>query len=227
MPPTRQRIVRLLKRHSGLTISELSEMLQVSATAVRRHLKALEADGIACHRPEQRGAGRPSFVYELKSDGPNLFKQSYVSFVDTILQEIDKLDGEQPPQDVFDQHQAERRQHYLSVTEGDTLTDRVACLARIMETEGRMTTWQQTSDECFILREHNCPFHRFDGAFDYPCHREQSLLEKTLQADVRRVSHIRNGDVTCVYEISKQKNGPAMAVENRQSATRPNLAMAA
>jgi predicted ArsR family transcriptional regulator len=227
MQPTRQRVTRLLKRNGGLTIGELSEMLGVSATAVRRHLKALEAEGVACHRPEQRGAGRPSFVYELKNNGPNVFKQSYVAFVDSIIQELEDLDGQKRPDEVFDSRHAERRQHYLERTEGETLTDRVACLARLMESEGRITTWQQVSDECFILREHNCPFHRFNGGFDYACHKEQSLLEKTLQADVCRVSHILNGDVACAYEISGEANGNSVKVGDRVPAVLPDLAMAA
>lgn len=227
MQPTRQRIVTLLRRNGGLTISELSEMLGVSATAVRRHLKALEAEGVACHRPEQRGAGRPSFVYELKNNGPNVFKQSYVTFVDAIIQELHEMEGHKAPDEVFDTRQAERRQHYLKRTEGETLTDRVASLARLMESEGRITTWQQMSDQCFVLREHNCPFHRFNGGFDYACHREQSLLEKALQADVRRVNHILNGDVACAYEISGKANGNSVKVGDRLPAMLPDLAMAA
>ena len=87
------------------------------------------------------------------------------------------------------------------------LYDRVACLARLMESEGRIATWQQLDENRFILREHNCPFHRLNGRFDHPCRREVSLLERTLQADVQRVNHIMQGDVACVYRIECSGNG--------------------
>ncbi len=227
MQHTRQRILTLLKRNGGLTISELSQLLGVSATAVRRHLKALEAQGVASHRTEQRGAGRPSYVYELKSNGPEVFKQSYVAFVDSLLQELVELKGATTPIEVFDRRQEKRQKHYIDRTQGETLTDRVACLARLMESEGRMATWQQLNENRFVLREHNCPFHRLNGDFDYPCRWEMALLQETLKADVQRVGHIRKGDVACVYEIVDQTNGKPVEVPSPRPAALENLAMAA
>lgn len=227
MEQTRKRVLRMLKRNGGATITELSELLTVSATAVRRHLKALEAQGLACHRLEQRGPGRPSYVYELKEEGPNVFKGSYVAFVDSILQEMVKLDGEKRPHEVFDRRQAQRQEHYITVTQGETLPDRVACLARLMESEGRMATWQQLNEDRFILREHNCPFNRFDGDFDYPCQWEMDLLGQTLQANVTRLCHIRQGDVACVFEIEKQPDGRIIEFPEPQHAARPKVPLAA
>ena len=105
--------------------------------------------------------------------------------------------------------------------------DRVACLARLMESEGRMATWQQLNEERFILREHNCPFHRFDGDFDYPCRWEKSLLERTLQANVTRLGHIRQGDVACVYEIEGPVDGKLIEFPERRPVTSPSVALAA
>ena len=227
MEQTRTRILKMLKRNGGSTIGELSELLDASATAVRRHLKALEAQGLVYHRMEQRGPGRPSYVYELKAEGPDVFKGSYVAFVDSIRQEMVTSNGHKPPHEVFDRHQAKRQEHYVTVTQGETLPDRVAVMARLMESEGRMATWQQLNEDRFILREHNCPFHRFDGDFDYPCHWEQDLLEQTLQANIKRLCHIRQGDVACVYEIEKQPAGRIIDFPEPQHAARPDVTRAA
>jgi predicted ArsR family transcriptional regulator len=136
-----------------------------------------------------------------------VFRQSFTDFVNTVLLELKEWDGEKGPDELFDRHQSKRQEQYLKSTEGETLTDRVACLARLMESEGRMTTWQQLRKDRFILREHNCPFHRLKEQFDYPCRCEVSLLRQSLQANVTRVSHIRDGDVACVYEIEGTENG--------------------
>jgi predicted ArsR family transcriptional regulator len=224
MKHTKKTIVNLLSSSGGLTTGQLSEVLGISTTAVRRHLNALEAKNVVNHRVEQRGMGRPSFVYELIDSAPVVFSQSFTAFVASVLNELEGLDQERSAHEVFEERQAGRHQKYIDLTEGETLNDRVASLARLMESEGRIATWQQLNDNCFILREHNCPFHRLNGRFDHPCRREVSLLEKTLQADVERVDHIMKGDVACVYRIECNGTGNRCQKKSEQVGRNGRLA---
>jgi predicted ArsR family transcriptional regulator len=201
MQDTKQRILTLLKMNGGLTTSDLSNMLGISATAVRRHLNTLEAQNLVSHRTEQRGMGRPSFIYELTAGASNVFPQSYAAFATEMLQELLELDGTDKLDELFDRRQEKRREQYVSRTKGQTLSDRVASLARLLEGEGRMTTWEQLDDGRFILREHNCPILKVAQQFDHPCRCEIDLLREILEANVERVNHIPDGDIACVYEI--------------------------
>lgn len=201
MQDTRQRILMLLKMNGGLTTSDLSNMLNISATAVRRHLNTLEAQKLVAHQTTQRGMGRPSFVYELAAGASNVFPQSYAAFATSILQDLVEIDGGEKLDALFAQRQKRRRQQYLSQIQGETLSERVASLARLLESEGRMTTWEQLDENRFILREHNCPIHKVAEKFDHPCQSEIALLREILQAKVERINHIHEGDIACVYEI--------------------------
>jgi predicted ArsR family transcriptional regulator len=207
MQTTRKKIIRLLKRNGGLTTDELSRTLGISTTAVRRHLRTLEIEEMVGHRTEQRGMGRPSYVYEVTDNAPEVFAQSYSTFAKSIIEELADLDGIKRPAEWFDQRQEKRQRQYITLTKGSTLSDRVTSLARLMESEGRITTWQQLNENQFILREHNCPLQRLARKFDHPCRCEISLLKKTLKAQVKRVNHILNGDVACVYLIEGPENG--------------------
>lgn len=207
MQDTKQRILTLLKMNGGLTTGDLGEMLGISATAVRRHLNALESQNLITHRTEQRGMGRPSFIYELAAGASNVFPQSYVAFATSVLEDLVELDGTEKLDELFNRRQEKRRQQYLSRIKGQTLSDRVASLARLLESEGRMTTWEQQGENRFILREHNCPILRVAERYDQPCQCEISLFKEILQAQVRRVGHIPEGDIACVYEIEVPREG--------------------
>ena len=207
MQKTRQRITTLLKKNGGLTTGELGEMLGISATAVRRHLSVLETQDMVRYSTVQRGMGRPSYIYELTANAPHVFDQSYAAFAASIIQDLIELDADTEPDEVFDPRQKKRHQQYLARTTGETLPDRVASLARLMESEGRMATWQKLNEDRFILREHNCAWHRLTAKLDYPCRCEINLLEETLGAKVERVNHIMDGDVSCAYEIVGPING--------------------
>jgi predicted ArsR family transcriptional regulator len=217
MQKTKNRIIDLLETNGGLTTSELGHLLGISATAVRRHLTALEAQNVTRHRIEQRGMGRPSYIYELKAKALNVFSQSFTTYASSILKELVQLEGDQRRNEFIDRRHEKRHQKYIALTKGDTLTDRVASLARLMESEGRMTTWQQVAENRFIFREHNCPFLGLNREFDYPCRCELSLLREALKARVKRVGHILRGDVTCAYEIEGYSNGKHIRPQERRS----------
>jgi predicted ArsR family transcriptional regulator len=206
MQDTKQSILSLLKMNGGLTTGELSDMLGISATAVRRHLNSLEAQSLVSHQTEQRGMGRPSFVYELTAGASSVFPQSYAAFATDILQDLLEIDGPDKLYELFRQRHEKRRRQYVSRATGETLSERVASVARLFDSEGRMTTWEQLHDGRFILREHNCPILRVAEKFDHPCQCEIELLEEILQAKVKRVNHIPDGDIACVYEIQAQEH---------------------
>jgi predicted ArsR family transcriptional regulator len=206
MQDTKQKILSLLKMNGGLTTGDLSDMLSISATAVRRHLNTLEVQNLVSHQTEQRGMGRPSFVYELAAGASDVFPQSYAEFATDILQDLLEVDGADKLDAIFLHRQEKRREEYVSRAGGNTLGDRVASVARLLESEGRMTTWEKLDDGRFLLREHNCPILRVAEKFDHPCRCEVSLLRETLQANVKRVGHIPEGDIACVYEIEQPED---------------------
>lgn len=61
---TRAEIIRTLKTSQPLTTKELATRFGVTANALRRHLKELEAEGIVRYRREIRGVGGPVFAYQ-------------------------------------------------------------------------------------------------------------------------------------------------------------------
>jgi len=202
MQDTKQKILTLLKINGGLTTSHLGDTLDISATAVRRHLNTLEAQGLIAHRTEQRGMGRPSFIYELTAGASEVFPQSYATFATNILEDLIELEGTEKLDELFCQRLEKRRQRLVAQMSGDSLSERVASLAQILEAEGRMTTWEQLSDQKFLLREHNCPILKVAERFEQPCDCEISLFRELLQADIERIAHIPDGDIACVYEIN-------------------------
>src|SRR6516162_320681 len=81
---TRGQIVRLLRR-SSRTVDELTQALDLTHTAVRAHLAALERDGLVQQRSERRGSGKPSSVYDLTEASEYLFPKSYGQLLDQLL----------------------------------------------------------------------------------------------------------------------------------------------
>jgi predicted ArsR family transcriptional regulator len=223
----RKRILTLLEASNGLTASELGEKLNTSATAIRRHMKVLEEQHLVAHEKEQRGVGRPSYVYRLDSAVPSLAIQSYDAFVQSILEEADRVDCQADLYELFRERQARRYETHINQNSGETLQERVAVLARLLEWDGRLTSWQQVDDGRYILRQHNCPLQQIARGFRPACRCELHMFREILQTEIQRLDHIVDGGVACVYEIVERpvnaRNDSTPVLDARENARHPNV----
>jgi predicted ArsR family transcriptional regulator len=76
-------LVELCRRH--LTPSELAEVVQTSASAVRVHLDALKDAGLVAFAVERRGVGKPTHVYSLTAAAESLLSKAYAPVLAAII----------------------------------------------------------------------------------------------------------------------------------------------
>jgi len=92
--PVDQLVLDLLRRKEGLSVNDLMERLEVTATAIRQRLDRLEECGFIERRKQSVGRGRPSFSYFLTALG---WRQAGVTYSDLAIamwSEINNLDNE-------------------------------------------------------------------------------------------------------------------------------------
>ncbi|MEZ6134137.1 MAG: helix-turn-helix domain-containing protein [Pirellulaceae bacterium] len=94
--PIDQAVLDLLRQDQGLTVTELSDQLEVTATAVRQRLERLVDVGLVERRKEGIGRGRPQFRYELTPLGLRYSSVSYADLAAALWQEV--LDLPNPQQ---------------------------------------------------------------------------------------------------------------------------------
>ena len=93
-------MARLLLEQGPATAAALGERLGISPTAVRRHLDALVADGLATDREQrplgggQRGRGRPPREFLLTADGRASFPHAYDDLAAAALRFLAETGGD-------------------------------------------------------------------------------------------------------------------------------------
>lgn len=205
MQDTRRKILQLLKLRGGMTADELSQALQITSMGVRRHLSTLERDGFIKYQTQQRGLGRPSYVYALTELGDELFPRTYPQFVNSFLDAIRALDGEGGIERIFAKRTEWLKTQYRARMADKDLENQVKELAQIRTEEGYMADWQRLNENTFILREHNCAICRVASQYRQACNYELELFRRVLkEAEVTREKHIMRGDLTCTYVIRRK-----------------------
>jgi len=201
-PSTRDQLLTLLKKSEGLTADQLARRLGITAMAVRKHLTALERDGLITTSLQRRKIGRPARLYRLSERADTLFPQHYDSMLSEVLHDLEALDGPEKVELVL-QRRVQRLGEQLAdrLEQTPTLRDRVRYLAETLDALGYCTSWEQLDSQTFRLCQYHCPIRRVAAEFPATCEAEAELYRILLRAQVERQCHLATGDACCSYLI--------------------------
>jgi len=193
-------ILREIKKAQPITAKELGETFGVSANAVRRHLKELEAEGLVVYGREQRGTGAPTYAFKLSGDGEALFPRQYERALTRLISHVVDNEGREAAIAVVEEQYADLRRRLGSVSENLTPFDRLKNVTAVMDKAGFMAESSE-EDGVAMLSVHNCVLHAVVNCLPEVCDTELRFLEDALDARVERQTHIMSGCNACEYTI--------------------------
>jgi DeoR family suf operon transcriptional repressor len=202
-----------LRKAQPLTAHELGEQFGLTANALRRHLKALEEDGLVRYERDVRGVGAPVFAYSLTTAGEALFPRSYVQVLATALEALRTHTGEQAVEAVLEAEWRRLADEAGPVLEALPLEERVPLVAELLTAKGYMAEVVSTSPERSVvagtseeprvtLRIHNCAMREIAERFPQACAVEEKFVERLLGVPLVRQAHRLGGCGHCEYGVS-------------------------
>jgi predicted ArsR family transcriptional regulator len=193
---TRGRIITLLRR-SSRSVDELAQALDLTHTAVRAHLAALERDGLVQQRSERRGNRKPSSVYDLAPAAEFLFPQSYSQFLSKLLEvqqeRMTPEEGEELLRTV-----GRRMAAQWTIPPGE-LNVRLEAAVEILNQLGGLME-RETGGETLSLRGYRCPFAAVVREHPEVCHLTETLLTELVGVPVQEHCE-RTGAVPCRFVV--------------------------
>ena len=207
---TRRRVLVALKILGEAPAQQLAERLRLTPMGVRRHLNALEEEGLVSHYSVRHGQGRPKHIYHLTAKAQAAFEQRYAALSVELLRYIQEEFGEEVIQHLFERRAQRRIADAMPYLEGLPLQERVARLATILDQEGYLAEWHP-NDHSLILCEHHCAIQDVAKAFPQACASEMTFIQSVLgDVEVEREEHIVSGASCCAYRIRpRTKRRPA------------------
>ncbi len=193
---TRGRILTLLRR-SSRTVDELAQALDLTHTAVRAHLAALERDGLVQQRSERRGSGKPSSVYDLAPAAEDLFPKSYGQLLDQLLE---VLHGRMTPEEVETllREVGRRMAAPWKIPPGELRVRLEAAVQVLNELGGLME--RETGGETVGIRGYRCPFAAVVPEHPEVCRLAEALLSELVGMPVQEQC-ARTGPVPCRFVV--------------------------
>lgn len=199
---TRQRIMLLLKTNGRMIAGQLSSEIGLTEMAIRRHMYALEREGIVNVVSVKQPMGRPLHAFELTEQADDRFPKNYGLLALDLLEEL----AEDPNTSeligrMFEGRQRKLLGRYEPRMAGKTLEQKVTELAAIQNAGGYMAAVERDNEGRYLLNEYNCPIAQVAGQYQQACHCELSLFQSLLQTQVERTECLAKGGSKCSYRI--------------------------
>lgn len=205
---SRHRLLLLLRKHPGATVTELAREMSISGMGVRRHLTSLAANGLVEQATcAHAGPGRPPAGWRLSAAGMELFPRRYDALAIDL---VDELAPEELSRALARRNDKQAAQYLAALAPCADLPAQVAELARLRDQAGYQAEWSARDGDALVLTENNCAIHRVAEHHPAVCALELSLLRQVLGPDVEvtRVSHAMAGDAVCSYCIRPRTADP-------------------
>jgi predicted ArsR family transcriptional regulator len=204
---TRDEVARLLLENGAATAASLGERLGLSATAVRRHLDALIADGLVTEREQRspsrrpRGRGRPAKVFALTETGREAFPNAYDDLAAAALRFLAETGGAAAVT-AFAEHRVagleERLQGTVAGAGGPAR--RLDALADALSEEGYAASAHALASGGQLC-QHHCPVAHVAAEFPQLCEAETRAFERLLGTHVQRLATLARGDEVCTTHV--------------------------
>lgn len=201
LPPTRRRIIEIIKRSGGSRAEEVADGLGISVQGTRQHLTALERDGLILHSERRDGMGRPKFLYSLTPAGDTLFPRAYADLTNELLSYVEGEDPELLTR-IFDRRAARRLSTAIERTAGVSFAEKVRVVAQILDEDGYLADFEARDDGSFLITEHNCAVLTVALRYGHACGSELDFLRAAMpEAQVTRIAHRIAGGHVCSYHV--------------------------
>jgi predicted ArsR family transcriptional regulator len=203
----KRRILDRLKRADTLTAPEVAAAFDLTDTAVRQHLEALEQAGLVertASRPQ--GRGRPPVRWRLTPLAHDLFPDRHADLTVELIAAIRESVGEEGLDRIVASRAARQRAAYrkaLPDPARSSVKVRVRRLADLRSAEGYLAEAVPDGRDMLLL-EHHCPICDAASVCQGLCRAELELFQEALGDDVTvtRTQHVLSGGLRCAYRIS-------------------------
>lgn len=224
-PRTRDRVLADVMRLGPVTAAELAARLDLTPTAVRRHLELLTESGDiaptdAGSRPARRGRGRPARAYVVTPAGHRRLDSDSADVATQALRFLARRAGSSAIEEFARERFAELESMYADTVAaaGADPQARAQALAGALTTDGFAASARPVGMDTPLagvqLCQGHCPMHRVAAEFPELCEAETAAFARLLGVHVQRLATISGGEHVCTTFVPAGLGPPGERAAN-------------
>ncbi|NIL97563.1 MAG: winged helix-turn-helix transcriptional regulator [Planctomycetales bacterium] len=192
-------LLNQLRRNERLTVSQLAERLNVTATAVRQRLSRLMAAGLIHRQAAPRGRGRPSHEYGLTERGRRQIGGNFADLAMALWREVRRVSAPEVRRGLLERLAGTMAEMYRPQVTGQTVSERMRSIKRLFA-ERNVPFEVDESGQLPVLTAEACPYPQLAEEDRSVCALERLVFAQLLHRDVRLTACRLDGATCCTFE---------------------------
>lgn len=199
--PVDQLVLDLLRRQEGLSVTDLMERLEVTATAIRQRLDRLEESGLIERRKQGVGRGRPSFNYFLTGKGARQAGVTYSDLAIALWNEVNSIESQEVKAALMGRVSDRMGGAFRELLADGPLDDRMQMMAGLLSNR-KIPTCLTSGSGLPILEVQACPYPDLVGSNHdrSVCNLETKVLSTALGQEMELSQCRLDGHSCCQFK---------------------------
>lgn len=200
--PSDVAILDLLRKREALSVTELSGLLEVTATAVRQRLTRLMAQGYVERTTERASRGRPSHAYKLTAAGRRKTGSNFADLAVALWQEVRAIKDADVRRGLLTRISKRLAEDYAGRISGETTVERMQSLAALFREREIPFEVVDVPGELPVLRALACPYPDLAEHDKSICAMERMMFSELVGENVHLDECRLDGATCCTFEPS-------------------------
>jgi DeoR family suf operon transcriptional repressor len=201
LAPSDVAILDLLRKRESLTVADLADLLEVTATAVRQRLNRLMGQGFIERRASRGIRGRPSHHYVLTESGRRNTGSNFADLAVALWEEVRAIQDHEVRKGLLQRIAQRMAESYRDKMHGATLAERMQSVAALFRERG-IPFECDSAVELPVLTALACPYPGLAESDRTVCSMERLALSEMLGESMRLTSCRLDGEGCCTFEPS-------------------------
>jgi DeoR family transcriptional regulator, suf operon transcriptional repressor len=214
-------LLDLLRRRGGLTVLELEEFMQVTATAVRQRLSRMSAMGLVERKVHKAKRGRPVHRYELTAKGRRLAGDNFADLATVLWEELREIQEPQVRKGLLQRVSDRLSRTYRDKVNGASAGERMQAISELFS-DRKVPFATEAKNGLPVLTALACPYPDLAEKDRSICAMERMLFSDLVGEKLTLESCRLDGDSCCSFELSNANHsepGKEVGLESVKPAT--------
>ncbi len=199
VPTSDSGLLDLLRITGPLSVTELADAMEVTATAVRQRLTRLMSQNAIQREAIRHGRGRPRHRYWLTEKGVSLTGSNFTDLAMTLWREISKSDDKELRRETMRRIAQALATGYADQIQGNSPEERMRSLAALLQ-HRRIPVSVTMTDKGPVLTEHACPYPKLAEQDRQICDMERMMFSTLLGQNVELTQCRLQGGDDCRFQ---------------------------
>ena len=192
-------LLDLIRIAGPLSVTELSDAMEVTATAVRQRLTRLMGQSMIEREAIRAGRGRPKHRYSLTDKGLRQTGSNFTDLALTLWREIRSVGDENLGRDVLRRISRALASGYAAQIQGSTPAERLQSLGELLN-QRRIPVTVGSTDNHPNLTTHACPYPNLAEEDQSICMMEKMMFSELIGHDLELTQCRLNGGGDCRFQ---------------------------